>query len=286
VGDGLVAAEEARVAVLDHGFTVGDGVFETMRTAVAADGTVQPFALDRHLARLQRSAAGLGLDGPDPALVARAVAAVCAAHPQLRSGGRIRVTCTSGTGPLGSDRGAAPATLVVTVALATPWPPTARLAVSPWPRNERSPIAGLKTTSYAENVLMLAHARRLGAGEALLANLAGNVCEGTGSNVFVVRGGRALTPPLTSGCLAGITRELVLEWGVEAGLPVSQEDVALVDLGGVEEVFLTSSTRDIHPVVSIVGPDGDPVWSGTGPGPITARLQAAFAERAAVGTNP
>lgn len=286
VGDGLVAAEQAHVAVLDHGFTVGDGVFETMRTAVAGDGTVQAFALDRHLGRLQRSAAGLGLAGPDPDVVARAVAAVCSANPQLRAGGRIRVTCTSGAGPLGSDRGGAPATLVVTAAPVTPWPPTARLAVSPWPRNERSPIAGLKTTSYAENVLMLAHARRLGAGEALLANLAGNLCEGTGSNVFVVQGGAVLTPPLASGCLAGITRELVLEWGADAGLPVSQAHVALADLGGATEVFLTSSTRDIHPVVSIVGPEGDPVWSGTGPGPLTARLQAVFAARAAEGTNP
>ena len=85
------------------------------------------------------------------------------------------------------------------------------MVVVPWPRNERSAVAGLKTTSYAENVVALAHATERGAGEAIFANLAGNLCEGTGSNVFVGVDGRLVTPPLSSGCLAGITRELVLE---------------------------------------------------------------------------
>lgn len=124
-----------------------------------------------------------------------------------------------------------------------PWPVTTSAALAPWRRNERSPLAGLKTTSYGENAVMLAWAKERGFSEALLANLAGDLCEGTGSNVFVVVEGRILTPTLRSGCLAGVTRALVLEW-----CGAFEQDIPADALPSVEELFITSSTREIHPV--------------------------------------
>lgn len=285
VDGGLVAAEEARVSVLDHGFTVGDGVFETLKSVPGPDGAPRPFAMDRHITRLAESARGLGLPEPGREGVAAALLAVCAANPELAGGARIRVTYTSGEGPLGSDRFAGRPTLAVAVAPSAPWPATTVLALSPWPRNERSPLAGLKSTSYAENVRVLAHARSLGAGEALLANLAGHLCEGSGSNVFVVRGDRVITPPRSSGCLAGITRGLVLEWCADAGIGVEEALEVLDSLADSDELFVTSSTRDVHPVSEVRDVQGRTIWRGEA-GPVTQRIARVFAERAAQDWNP
>lgn len=262
-------AEDARVSVLDHGFTVGDGVFETVRSA---DGT--PFALTRHLARLARSARGLGLPEPDQDEVRTACAAVLAANPVPL--GRLRITYTAGTAPLGSDRGACGPTLVVALGEAVRRPDTTAVVTVPWVRNERGALTGLKTTSYAENVVALGRAHERGATEALFANTAGQLCEGTGSNVFVVLGGRLRTPALASGCLAGITRELVVEWtgAEEADLPLSVLDEA-------EEVFLTSTLRDVQAVRRIDGRELAPA-----PGPVTAKAMALFAERGAADIDP
>ncbi len=282
----LVPADEARIGVLDHGFTVGDGVFETLRTTVDPAVGVVPFAMDRHIDRLQASARGMGIEEPDADEVRDALLAVCAANPELTEHpGRVRVTLTSGAGPLGSDRSAASHTLAVAVAPATAWPPATTLALAPWPRNERSPLVGLKSTSYAENVLVLAWAKGIGAGEAVLGNLAGDLCEGTGSNVFLVRDGVVTTPPLSSGCLAGITRGLVLEWCADAGAPVQEHDQPLVALEEADEVFITSSTRDVHPVDRVLDAQGSVVWQ-RGPGPVTARIAAVFAQRAGQAWNP
>lgn len=286
LGDGLVPAEEAVVSVLDHGFTVGDGVFETLRTGVDPRGRLRPFALTRHLRRLARSAAGLGLAEPDLDLVAEGIEAVCDANPELGSGGRLRITYTSGVGPAGSARSGGVSTLVVTAATSAEWPATTTVALSGWPRNERGALAGLKTTSYAENAVMLAHANRLGAAEALLANIAGNLCEGTGSNVFLVFDGQALTPPLSAGCLPGITRELVIEWCADAGIGVLQVDIPVDDLPRADEVFLTSSTRDVNPVGSVLDSSGQATWSAAGPAVVTARIAAVFAARAGQDLDP
>jgi branched-chain amino acid aminotransferase len=137
----------------------------------------------------------------------------------------------------------------------------------PWPRNERSAIAGLKTTSYAENVVALAEAQRVGATEAIVPNLAGNLCEGTGTNVFVVLGDRLLTPPLLAGCLAGVTRSLVLELLPEA----DEENVPMTELVHASEVLLTSSTRNVQPLRQLDGralPGVD--------GPVAQRARAAI----------
>ena len=124
----------------------------------------------------------------------------------------------------------------------------AKVVVVPWTRNERSATAGLKTTSYAENVVALAYAKERGGIEAIFANTRGELCEGTGSNIFVVVDGELLTPPLDSGCLAGITRELTIEWCRAEGLPVREQTLPLSVLETADEVFITSSTKDVLPI--------------------------------------
>ncbi|MFF7591159.1 aminotransferase class IV [Kitasatospora purpeofusca] len=264
----LVDSADPALSVLDHGLTTGDGVFETMKTV---DG--RPFALTRHLDRLTRSARGLGLPDPDHDLVREACAAVLAANPMPL--GRLRLTYTGGRAPLGSERGDGAPTLVASLGTAARRPDTTAVAVVPWRRNEHSAVAGLKTTSYAENVVALAAAHRVGASEALLANTAGRLCEGTGSNVFVVLDGRLLTPPLVSGCLAGITRQLVVDWcGAE------EADLPLDALQQAEEVFLTSSLRDVQAVTRIDDRELP------GPGPVTLGAMAAFARHSGDDLDP
>ncbi|MGH9136827.1 MAG: aminotransferase class IV [Acidimicrobiales bacterium] len=259
LGDGLVDVSSAGVPLDDHGLTTGDGCFETLKVV---DGV--PFALTRHLRRLERSCLGLGLTPLDDALVREAVAATVSANqPGV---GRLRITVTGGVAPLGSTRGEVPPTLAVLAGPPPAWEPTTAAVVCPWVRNERSAVAGLKTTSYAENVVALAWAAERGATEALLANTRGELCEGTGTNVFLVLGGRLVTPPLSSGCLAGITRELLCEL-----LDVEERPIPMSAVGQAGEAFLTSSTRDVHPLHSL---DGRPLPA---PGPLTAAAQAAFA---------
>jgi len=273
VDGAVVEADRARVSVFDHGLTVGDGVFET---AKVVDGV--PFALTRHLDRLASSARGLGLTPPEDGALRDAVAVALAANADAVAAGplRMRITLTGGTSPLGSDRGQAGPTLVVALAPLTAWAPTAKVVVVPWTRNERAATAGLKTTSYADNVVALAHAKAHGGSEAVLANTAGMLCEGTGSNVFVVLAGELVTPPLTSGCLAGVTRALVLEW-----TGAIERDVPLGALLEADEVCLTSSTRDVQ-AVHAVGDDAYP----DAPGPLTRHAAATFAERAAADVDP
>lgn len=263
--------DDAQVSVLDHGFTVADGVFETLKLTGAG-----AFAVTRHLRRLAASAALLGIDVPGDDVLRGAITEVT--DDWRRGGGqhgRLRVTCTSGPGPLGSDRGEGSPTLVVTAAESPRWPSSTTAVRVPWPRNERSPLVGAKTTSYAENVLALRAARAAGASEAVMANLVGDLCEGTSTNVFVVVDGVVLTPTLASGCLPGITRELVVEW-----FDVVEQDLPLSVLDTADEVFLTSSTRDVHPVVRL----DDRTWAG--PGPSSRSMQAAFGSRAADSIDP
>ncbi|MGL5829055.1 MAG: aminotransferase class IV, partial [Angustibacter sp.] len=237
----------ADLSSLDHGFTVGDGVFETLKVSSGV-----PFALTRHLARLARSAASLGLQPPDESQLRLGIEEVlrCAAQPSLA---RLRLTVTAGVGPLGSDRLHAPQTLAVALAPAGAQPASAAVVTVPWPRNERAATVGVKTTSYAENVVALSYAREHGADEAILSNTIGELCEGTGSNIFIVRDGLVCTPGLSSGCLAGITRELLLEWSGAAGLDIRQRPLTMVELEDCDEAALSSSTRDIQPIHRING---------------------------------
>lgn len=260
----VIDEREPAILATDHGLTVGDGVFESVKIV---DG--RPFALERHLARLEISAAAISLPLPDRAWLRQGIAdAIAAAGPRA---GRLRITVTSGPGPLGSGRGTHGPTTLVHVGPTTTWAPTARVATMPWPRNERSPLAGVKIISYAENALALATARAQGADEAVLPNTAGHLCEGSGSNVFVVLDGVLYTPPLTAGCLPGVTRDLVCE-----AVDVVVADLPFDVVHRCEELFLTSTTRGVHPVSHV-----DARALPSCPGPVTRAAAAGLARLAA-----
>jgi len=263
----MVAAEEAVLPVADHGLTVGDGCFET--TAIVRG---RAFAMTRHLARLRQSLAGLLIDLPvtDDELQA-ATDAVVAANADA---GIIRITVTAGSGPLGSGRGDGDPTVIIAAGPNRGWPQTAGVITVPWARNERGALAGIKSTSYAENVIALARAREAGASEAIFPNTVGNLCEGTGTNIFVEHEGRLVTPPLSSGCLAGVTRGLVLEV-----TDAEEADLGIDVLRTTTEAFLTSSTRDVMAIDRI----DDRAMT---PGPLSAAAAAAFAELMAATTDP
>jgi branched-chain amino acid aminotransferase len=252
------------LAAVDHGVTVGDGVFETCKVV---DGV--PFALRRHARRLDRSMAGLGLPPADHNVIDMGIKAVLAGD-QIAYG-RLRYTVTGGVGPLGSDRLSSPLTYIVTAGPQAQNPGSGKLVVVPWTRNERSATAGLKTTSYADNVVALAYAKEHGGVEALFANSIGNLCECTGSNVFVVVDGEILTPDLPSGPLAGVTRDLVIEWCREEGLTVHTRPLPMSILTRATEAFITSSVKDVMAVHAV---DDDPFVA---PGPVTARAAEIFA---------
>ena len=263
VNGDLVDPAGPSVSALDHGVTVGDGVFETVKILAG-----QPFALTRHQHRLLRSARGLGLPAPDLEVIGKGVAAVL--DGPVIDFGRLRFSVTGGVGPLGSDRDDAALTYIVLAAPVPRPPASGKVTLVPFTRNERSAVAGLKTTSYAENVVALAHAREVGAIEAVFANTRDELCECTGSNIFVVVDGELCTPPLDSGALAGITRELTIEWAEQHGIPVRQSALPIEVLARADEVFITSTTKDILPVHAV---DDREL---TVPGPVTARLQDIF----------
>ena len=269
----LTGVDEPAVAALDHGVTVGDGAFETCKV-----DTGQVFASTRHARRLDRTLAGLGLPAADHDYIAEGTKAVLEAGGTIDFG-RLRYSVTGGAGPLGSDRDDSALTYIVTAGPQPRPPASATIAVVPWVRNERSAVAGLKTTSYAENVVALAYAKARGAIEAIFANTRDELCEGTGSNIFVVQDGVVLTPPLDSGCLAGITREVALEWCQEEGVPVREQTLPLGILREADEVFITSSTKDI---LAIDGVDDRALE----PGPVTARVAEIFARRSAERLDP
>jgi branched-chain amino acid aminotransferase len=270
----LTRIDEPAVAALDHGVTVGDGAFETAKVDQG-----QVFAATRHARRLDRTLAGLGLPAADHGYLAEGVAAVLGAGPQIEFG-RGRYSVTGGAGPLGSDRDDSPLTYIVTAGEQPRPPASASVAVVPWVRNERSAVAGLKTTSYAENVVALAYAKERGAIEAVFANTRGELCECTGSNIFVVLDGVALTPPVDSGLLPGITRGLVLEWGAAGGIPVREQTLPLEVLDVADEVFITSSTKDVLPVHAV---DGRPLPAHR---PLTTALREVFRSNAEQDNDP
>ena len=231
----LVDEQAATVPIADHGLLVGDGVFETLRCYGG-----RPFALESHLDRLEAGAKALGLEAPGRAALADAAHAVIEANALAEA--RMRITLTSGPGPAGLLRGAGEPTAIVTAQPLTPWPATATAVVSEWRRDERSPLAGVKTISLAESVMALTDARARGAAEAILLNGRGDVCEATTANVFIVRGSCVETPSLASGCLAGITRECVLGLCPGLGLRGQEAELPAAALAEADELFLTSSS--------------------------------------------
>jgi branched-chain amino acid aminotransferase len=258
--DGELVEPGARaVAVDDHGLTVGDGVFETL---LVRGG--RPGFWDRHMARLARSLQVTGMRPVDRWVLVEAVRAVLARRGPLDT--RLRITVTSGRGPGGLGRGPSP-TVLVTGSDVPPPGPAVRAVTVPWPRNERSILAGVKSTSYGEAAALQAHLAERGADDVVLCDTAGRVSEALTANVLVSLGGRAITPSLASGCLPGIVREVLLEAGV-----VEESDLGLDELAAADEVLLTSSVAGVRPVASLDGrpfPDLD--------GPLQRRAREAFA---------
>jgi branched-chain amino acid aminotransferase len=266
--NGRLSDEDAAcVSPADHGLLVGDGVFETLRCYAGV-----PFALEDHLGRLETGAKALGLAPPPRGALQEATRAVIEANGLADA--RMRITLTSGAGPPGLLRGDAQPTLLVSARPLAPWPATATAVVSRWTRDQDSPLAAVKTISLVESVMALAEARAAGAAEGILPNRLGNVCEATTANVFVVRGGRVETPSPASGCLPGITRDRVLGLCAGLGLGGGETEIPAATLQDADELFLTSSTREVQPLVAL---DGRPVGTGE-PGETTRRLAEAYRE--------
>ena len=271
-GNLLESPEQPAIGVLDHGLVVGDGVFETIKIENGS-----PFALTRHLDRLVRSAEGLGIGKPDVSAIREGIAVTM--EGQDITFGRIRVTVTSGPGMLGSSRGGHGLTSVVVTESCDQPPSVSSIITVPWPRNERGALSGLKTTSYAENAKMVEAAIAKGASEAVMPNTTGALCEGTGSNIMYVVGDQLITPTLDSGCLAGVTRALVLEWCADE-LDVVEKDAPIEVLHEADEVILVGTTRDVQGIEKV---DDREVAA---PGPITLKAQEIWARESAKNVDP
>jgi branched-chain amino acid aminotransferase len=261
-----VDAQAPALSILDRGWTLADGVFETMKVV---DGVV--IQLDAHLARL--SAGLIRLRIPMPAHLDETVADVTRLLRAARGSMALRLTVSRGVGTgVAPVEGLEPTCVV----LAYPLPATTAdvherglaVCIASGRRNERAPSAGLKTLSYTDMVLALGEARARGADDAIVLDSSDHVVEGTSSNIFVVANGDLRTPPLSCGILPGIARAAVMDLiSAQEGVLVSS------DLAAADEVFLTSSLRGVAPVTSI---DGVPVGRGT-PGPMTRRIIARYA---------
>ena len=270
----MVEPDRPHLRADDHGVIVGDGVFETLLVLRRDEGTAA-FAVQRHLERLRRSAGILRFECPYSDDELRAAIAQCL--DVAPGAGVVRITATSGGGPLGSGRSESRGSTIVIAGNRPPdYPPGTAVAIMPFPRNERGAMAGVKTTSYAENVLALDMARERGASEAIFADTRGRVSEGTGSNIFWSDGERLHTPPLDTGCLAGVTRALLLEQ-----LDIAETHLPVKDLPGVPEAFLASSTRIVQSIARIDGTEL-PVVDG----PLTAAAAKAMADLIATDVDP
>ncbi len=249
----------------DRGAFFGLGLFETM---LAIDGV--PLFADRHLARLRLSGERLGwaIQFPD----FRETAAELLERNQLARGrARLRLIVTAGSGPHHDLTPGADRLIWLSAFPAGEVPQSFSVCLSPWPRNERSPLAGMKTACYAENLIALDHARRLGFEETIFLNTAGHLCESATANLFLVREGVVLTPSPDSGCLPGIGREVLCELAGQSGVPVEQRPLFPEDLAAAAEIFLSSATRGPVPVTRCED-RRLPV------GPVTAGLRALWDE--------
>ncbi len=265
----FLPSNEARVAADDAGLLRGHGLFETLR---ARQGRV--YLLDRHIARLR---AGAGdLDIAVPADVERLPEIVSELTERCGlSDARVRLTLTAG------PQGGHPM-LLLQARAATDYPPEMythgiTAVIASMRRNETSPLAGIKSLSYLDNLLAKREALQAGADAALLLNTKGSLAESTSANVFVVLGGEVLTPPIADGPLLGVTRSAVLELAEAAGLRASEATLTVDDLRRADEAFLTNAVAGLLPLVSV---DGRNVGSGE-PGELTGRLRALYEAAAA-----
>lgn len=278
----IVPEAEAVVPVLDHGFLYGEGVYEVCCTYGG-----RPFLLDRHLARLRRSAALIALDVPPDAELTAAIDETLRAAGFLpwRDGtpeAYVRLLVTRGVGEITYDPAACPAPTLVVIARPHRPPPAdayehgVRVALVEVERNRPAALNPLiKSNNLLNNALAMQQALARGAFEAVMRNHTGRIAECSQSNLFVVRGGTVVTPPLEAGLLPGITRAFVLELCLQLGIPAAENHLDVDGLLGADEAFLTSTTREIVPIVRV---DDAPVGDGR-PGPVTTRLLEEFRAR-------
>ena len=272
----------AAISVFDHGFLYGEGVYETLRTYNSL-----PFLLDRHMRRLRTSAGMLALPVPlsNEQIAARFQETMRAAG--LGPGGSgeayIRLLVTRGIGDLTYDLAATPEpSIVVIVKPQIDVAPASlergvKVALVSIVRNHPESVNPvIKSNNLLNSALAMQEAARRSAVEGVMRNYRGELAEGSTANIFVVKGGTALTPPLDAGLLPGITREFLFEVGVEAGVTVREQVLKEPDLVGADEAFLSSTTREIVPIVQV-----DDHTIGTGrPGPITKTLLERFRAKA------
>lgn len=274
----LVDPERAAVPVMDRGFLYGDSAFEVLRTYGG-----RPFAVGPHLDRLRWSCERLGIPVPvDDATLRREIRDGLGAAGNDES--YVRVIVTRGVTPIGLnlDHELSARRVIVVLELVPSAGPElyergGELATVTMPRAlDGTGAAGVKASNYLPNILSLAAAKQRGAYEAISVASGGELLEGSTSNLFLVHGGVVSTPPLGVGILEGITRRVVLEAAAEEGIEVRQRLLFPPDLYGADEAFITSSLREVVPMVR-----ADGVTLGDGrPGPITQRLHAAFRRRA------
>jgi len=262
--------DEPLLSLLDRGFTLADGLFETMR---ARGGTV--FRLDAHLDRLFASARVLGIPIA-PGLRDHIAAASRTAFTYGYEHASVRLTVTRGPAPPGLAPPPHPApTLALAIAPLTPAsePRAIVAAMATARRNEHALTSGMKTLSYTESVLALSIAKSAGADDAIFLDTAGHISEATASNFFAVIDGTLVTPPRSCGVLPGITRAAVLEIAPALGIDTAEREIAEPELAMASELFLTSSIREIAPLVRIAT-----TAIGTGrPGDVTQHIISAYA---------
>jgi branched-chain amino acid aminotransferase len=269
--------EHAVISIFDHGFLYGEGVYETLRTYNG-----EPFLFGRHMRRLRNSAGMLALSIPltDTQIDARFRETMQAAG--LGSAEReayIRILVTRGIGELTYDPAATPTPSIVVIVKPNVDPPKdvfergVKVSLVGVVRNHPATVNPLiKSNSLLNNALAMQEALRRGAFEGVMRNYKGELAECTQSNLFIVKDGAALTPPIDAGLLPGITREFLFEIGATAGIPVREAVLRDEDLLGADESFLTSTTRELVPIVQV---DDRKIGKGT-PGPITRALLEAF----------
>ena len=257
----LVGESEPSLSLLERGLTLGDGVFETMLAA----GT-NIFRPAEHLERLAQGASLLEIDLPPTEHLLAAVLETLSANRLhrrrislgLMPAAVVRLTVSRGADSgrgLDVPRDLAP-TVIVRVTEYKPKnldEPGLAVVFSSFRRNERSPLSRVKCLSYAENVLARLEARRRGADEAVLMNTAGAVCCASAANVFAVKGGTLVTPPIEGGALPGVTRRCLLELAAARGIAVREAPVLPEDLGAADEAFLTNTVVGVAGLTSLEG---------------------------------
>ena len=268
--DGKFCSEkEAKISVFDHGLLYGDGVFEGIR---AYHGKV--FKLQEHVERLFCSAKAILLRIPlSPAAVAETVVRTCAVN-RIRDG-YVRLLVTRGVGTLGLNPNTCKRPSVIVIAGKIQLYPEELYAKGmeiitvPTVRNLHSALnPAIKSLNYLNNILAKIEALNGGCEEAIMLNSEGFVAECTGDNLFIVKAGQLLTPPLSAGALYGITRGVVMEQAAAAGMPVAETNLTRYDLFNADECFLTGTGAEIVPVTKI---DGRTIGSGR-PGKKTKML--------------